>query len=268
LFPVPQFLDKSAALRPNFHHFHQLNISRVANSDPQLFKTETERKRQHNNELRAMADEASTRTEYDKKWKRQYEKLVEFKRTNGHCAVPPNYEQDKPLGKWVNKQQELQKKNKMRQDRRDLLDEVGFAWSVEIAVNRHIKQWRLQYEKLVEFKRKNGHCIVPYSYLQDNSLGNWVAKQREFEKKNIMRQDRKDLLNEVEFVWSARRSRTSNDVRCLVIESFRTWVRSSFSFSFFLSNVCVGFGVGSIHQQCGSPKRSTRGNGRTRTKSR
>jgi hypothetical protein len=43
----------------------------------------------------------------------------------------------------------------MRQDRKDLLDDIGFVWNAEV------HQWHLQYEKLVELKQKNGHCLLP-----------------------------------------------------------------------------------------------------------
>jgi uncharacterized protein YbgA (DUF1722 family) len=197
--------------------------------------------------------------DYVKNWQQQYEKLVEFKRKNGHCLVPASYVQDKSLGRWVLSQRLSHVNNRMRPDRKDLLDELDFVWRAEIADNLD-KQWRQQYEKLVEFKRKNGHCIVPYHYKQDKSLGSWVAKQRWFHTKTKMRQDRKDLLDEVEFVWKARAC-TSDDVRSFVIGSFHAWVRSFFSRSFCLCLISVGFGVGSVHQQCGSPKRSTRSNG-------
>jgi hypothetical protein len=190
-----------------------------------------------------------------KQWREQYEKLVEFKRKKGHCMVPARYEHDKALGKWVAKQRGLHAKNEMGQDRKKQLDEVDFVWKVKIADNRE-KQWRQQYEKLVDFKRKSGHCMVPINHEPNKSLANWVQAQRARHATNKMRQYRKDLLNEVGFVWRARYC-TSDDVRCLVIGSFYAWVRSFFSLFFLLCLIVVEFEAGSVRQQCGSPKRST-----------
>jgi hypothetical protein len=39
-------------------------------------------------------------TEFDKKWHPQYEKLGEFKQTNGRCVLPKIYTEDKSLGRW------------------------------------------------------------------------------------------------------------------------------------------------------------------------
>jgi uncharacterized protein YbgA (DUF1722 family) len=137
----------------------------------------------------------------DKQWRQQYEKLVEFKRNYGHCFVPTRYEQDNSLGRWVSDQRRgFHTKNEMRLDRKDLLDKIEFVRRVDIA-DKNAKSWQQQYEKLVEFKRKNGHCIVPQVYEQDKSLGNWVSNQRSFHTKNKMREYRKKQLDEVDFVW-------------------------------------------------------------------
>jgi hypothetical protein len=131
-------------------------------------------------------------------WHLQYDKLVEFKRKNGHCLVPKRYQEDACLGNWVGRQRESHRKNKLRPDRKGLLDEMGFVWSVANST-----PWHQQYEKLVEFKRNNGHCIVPQRYQEDASLGNWVLTQRQLHSKNKLRLDRKLLLNEIGFVWKA-----------------------------------------------------------------
>ena len=154
---------------------------------------------------------AEVMTEYDKKWHLQYQKLRDFKRMNGHCIVKSNNEQDKAFRRWVANQRQFHNNNQMRLDRKELLDELGFIWRVDRAlwqadmiaarVSGDDKKWHQHYERLVEFKEKNGHCLVPFNYEQDNSLGNWVFTQRMNHTKNKMRQDRKELLDEVEFVW-------------------------------------------------------------------
>jgi uncharacterized protein YbgA (DUF1722 family) len=138
---------------------------------------------------------------FEKKWNIQYKKLVEFKRHNGHCLVPHNYEHDKSLGDWVSVQRTLHKNNKIRPDRKRILDEIGFAWKDDGWHQRYEKLWHQQYEKLVEFKRTNGHCRVPRSYEQDKSLGPWVSTQRACHKNNKLGPDRKIILDEIGFVW-------------------------------------------------------------------
>jgi uncharacterized protein YbgA (DUF1722 family) len=134
----------------------------------------------------------------DHQWKKQYEKLVEFKRKQGNCVVPQKYEEDVTLGTWVDTQQQFHNQNTIRLDRKDLLDDIGFVWRVE-----NDALWQQQYEKMVEFKRNNGHCLVPNKYKEDKSLGNWVSQQRQFHKRNKLPLKRKDLLDEIGFVWKA-----------------------------------------------------------------
>jgi hypothetical protein len=131
-----------------------------------------------------------------KKWNKQYEKLVEFKRKNGHCVVPSTYQEDMALGIWVSTQRKTHANNTIRPDRKNLLDELGFVWKADKSA-----AWNKQYEKLVEFKRKNGTCIVPRTYQEDLSLKWWVSKQRKTHADNIMRRDRMGLLHELGFAW-------------------------------------------------------------------
>jgi hypothetical protein len=95
--------------------------------------------------------------------------------------------------------------------------------------------------------------MVPKGYEQDKSLGRWVVTQRIYY--NKMLPDRKELLDEMGFVWKAvalaARSSTTN-VRILVIGSFHALGRSCFSLSFFFRFLCIANGFGS------QPTRRTR----------
>jgi hypothetical protein len=134
-------------------------------------------------------------------WNKKYQQLVEFKRNNGHCIVPTEYEEDASLGMWVGTQRQYHANNKLRVDRKELLDEIGFVWKArEVAANGK-KTWHQQYEQLIEFKRNNGHCVVPSKYQEDRSLGHWVNKQRQCHSNKKLRLDRKGLLDKIGFVW-------------------------------------------------------------------
>jgi hypothetical protein len=200
----------------------------------------------------------------EKKWQQQYDKLVEFKRNNGNCLVPRGYREDKSLGRWVDKQRQF------LVDRKELLNELGFVWRVHTSAP---SSWNQQYEKLVAFKRKNSHCIVPRSYQEDVSLGMWVSNQRHFHVKNKLRLHRKKLLDEIGFAWKAYTLAARSYilpwmVRGLSNGSFHAFYSGYFSHfrSCSAFNLCVlGCGFGSVHQQYGSSKRNTRRTGaRTR----
>jgi hypothetical protein len=142
-------------------------------------------------------------TERDKKWNKQYEKLVEFKQNNGHCVVPQKCKEDKSLGKWVSKQRTSHANKVICRDRKDPLDALGFVWQDD----RRVSEWNKQCEKLVEFKQKNRHCIVPQRFKEDKSLGKWVSKQRTSYTNKVICHDQKDQLDALGFVWNNDRKR-------------------------------------------------------------
>jgi hypothetical protein len=158
----------------------------------------------------------------NKLWKHQLKKLIEFQQTNGHFSVPQRNKEHRTLGIWVSRQRSFYKKNRLREDRKTLLDDIGFVWKGDAGsannFNQYDQLWDQQYEKLVAFQRKNGHCVIPDRYQQDKALGRWVTKQRSYHTTNKkLRPDRKRLLDDIGFAWTdcflAVRSSTNNDVR-------------------------------------------------------
>jgi hypothetical protein len=60
-------------------------------------------------------------------WVRMYENLVDYQKREGHCQVPLS---DPQLGIWVSTQRQRKAKHKINPRHEQLLDEIGFAWSV------------------------------------------------------------------------------------------------------------------------------------------
>lgn len=60
------------------------------------------------------------------------------------------------------------------------------------------KRWMEMYKRLVEYKKTFGTTSVPRTSKLDDKLGLWVKTQRQYCK----RQDRRDLLNKIDFEWS------------------------------------------------------------------
>ena len=85
----------------------------------------------------------------------------------------------------------------MTDERKEKLDALGFLWKV-----RERADWNDRYEQLLEYKKENGHCVVPQvnrvnvvhydlcitqactyqshklkqHYQENRALGKWVAK--------------------------------------------------------------------------------------------
>ena len=136
-------------------------------------------------------------------WTDRFEALRNYKEAHGDCRVPHKHH---VLGAWVNSQRANYrllmkgKKSRITQERIDLLNSIGFEWSVV-----KVLPWTDRFEALRNYKVARGDCLVP---LNHPVLGRWVNRQRQNYrllmegKKSPITQERIDLLNSIGFEWS------------------------------------------------------------------
>ncbi|KAL3809526.1 hypothetical protein ACHAXA_001257 [Cyclostephanos tholiformis] len=129
----------------------------------------------------------------DCNWQRMYDQLAQYRKANGHCRVPSSC----PLGQWVVRQRFLYRRqppssfasgeeeegggggkrsissSSLTDDRIRLLNDLDFQWS-----SRSEGTWARRMRELREFKSRNGHVLVPSTYLPNPQLSAWVATQR------------------------------------------------------------------------------------------
>jgi len=120
--------------------------------------------------------------------------LIIFKEQNKHCNVPIRSPEHPTLGKWVGHQREYYIKGMLSADRIARLESLGFIW----------ERWEEMYAALVEYKQQNGHCKVPYDWLENPKLGKWVSRQRKNYKKGKLSSDRIARLESLGFEWSRK----------------------------------------------------------------
>lgn len=192
---------------------------------------------------------------YDNQWEQMFDRLSEFKQEHGHCMVPKRYPPDTKLGTWIHTQRcqyrkmsyaakgaseaasltdsctEVEDGQRLTDDRRIRLEELGFVWSVRevekvmepcrISRNSYDDQWDAMLESLAAYKGKYGHCLVPKRCKEDPKLGTWVDTQRVQYKKMKKKlegteaaasnqavyrftEERIRRLEDLGFVWSIR----------------------------------------------------------------
>jgi hypothetical protein len=57
---------------------------------------------------------------------------------------------------------------------------------------------------LKQFKKREGHCNVPWSHTEDEtSLGTWLSNQRSQKQRRELYPDRQNRLEELGFEWVA-----------------------------------------------------------------
>ncbi|KAL7557493.1 hypothetical protein ACA910_019339 [Epithemia clementina (nom. ined.)] len=153
---------------------------------------------------------------HDKKWDEMLNRLMAYKRENGHCLVPNRYPDDPSLGSWVSTQRRQHRilleggnePTSMTEERIARLEAIGFQWSTKDP--RHVP-WQHRYDQLVAFKERFGHSQVPIGWEENVQLSNWVSTQRQEYKlmqkgrSSRLTSQRIDLLDKVSFVWEAQR---------------------------------------------------------------
>ena len=139
--------------------------------------------------------------DFDKHWNERLEQLQAYNDEHGDCNVPQNYAQNPQLGMWVINQR--RRKGKLSDQRRELLEEIGFQWTVGYSRpnngNRKDGQWNERFEQLQAYNAVHGDCNVPRNYARNPQLGAWVSKQRHRLKNGKLSDQRKRRLEEIRF---------------------------------------------------------------------
>ncbi|MGV3503552.1 MAG: helicase associated domain-containing protein [Adhaeribacter sp.] len=133
--------------------------------------------------------------EFDQQWARFYEQLAAFHQEHGHCHVPGKC---KSLVSWIERQRLARAKGLLPAEREQQLNALQFTWTF-----RDLKEsyWQEMYQALKEFKRQQGHCLVPVNSKAHKPLGSWVATQRKLEAQGKLTKAKRQQLHRLGFVW-------------------------------------------------------------------
>eukprot|EP00546_Thalassionema_frauenfeldii_P006919 CAMPEP_0178921154 /NCGR_PEP_ID=MMETSP0786-20121207/15402_1 /TAXON_ID=186022 /ORGANISM="Thalassionema frauenfeldii, Strain CCMP 1798" /LENGTH=247 /DNA_ID=CAMNT_0020595299 /DNA_START=228 /DNA_END=971 /DNA_ORIENTATION=- len=111
-------------------------------------------------------------------WHYHFQKLLTFRQQFKHCLVPCVYKDDPSLARWVKRQRYHYylymngKATPMKQERIEMLEDIGFIWHAQEAL------WEERLNELLQFKKKHGHCSVPTKFPQNQPFATWVKLQR------------------------------------------------------------------------------------------
>mmetsp|Transcript_56047 Transcript_56047/g.135664 ORF Transcript_56047/g.135664 Transcript_56047/m.135664 type:complete len:1330 (+) Transcript_56047:258-4247(+) len=133
--------------------------------------------------------------------------------------VPTNYcikltknpceDDEKNLGRWVNRQRSMFQAGKLRKDRQVALESVGLKWSVLTSIT-----WDSMFDTLKEYveekKQNNGGTWdgnVPATYKTvkvdpPRALGRWINRQRSAYSKGKLKEEYVNKLNSIGLRWS------------------------------------------------------------------
>lgn len=131
-------------------------------------------------------------------WMDWYALLKKYFDREGDCLVHKDHvEEGKHLGRWVGKQRKSFQTGGMTVRQKGLLDDIGFCWDV------YESTWLAQYNELRSYWEHTGHCFLS-SGTASNTLLRWIDTQRQAMKNHKIKPHRKQLLDEIEFIWDGQ----------------------------------------------------------------
>lgn len=132
-------------------------------------------------------------------WEEGFKELSAYHQEHGNFSVPKSYETGTGfrLGGWVNAQRTNFQKNKLSDQRKKRLNDIGFVWDMLT------EQWEEGFKELSTFHQEHGDCVVHQSHISASGfkLGAWVARQRQNAKNNKLSEEKKQRLEKLRFVW-------------------------------------------------------------------
>jgi hypothetical protein len=144
-----------------------------------------------------------------KNWDASYKELEAYHKEHGDSNVPSTLKNT--LSSWALHQRRDRQNEEvgMTAERITRLDKLDFRWAKRRKVTPNRSQrikdesWREMYEKLKAYNEKHGHCkvLIEANAKDPDQLGSWVKRQRRA--RDRMPQSRKDLLDELDFLWFA-----------------------------------------------------------------
>ena len=123
-------------------------------------------------------------------WEAGFKELLAYQAEHGNINVPLSA---KGLGSWIGNQRRHRKNGHLSEEKIKQLDAIGFEW------NPVDTQWEERYSELLAYKTTYGDTNVPKRW--GTGLGLWVGVQRRCASSGELSLERKERLNEIEFIW-------------------------------------------------------------------
>jgi len=120
---------------------------------------------------------ATETEELDAMWFSHLNELKEYRRVRGSFAINQHKAETAFLAAWINSQRRHHRlklrnePNLLTDVREKALEGIGFNWE-------RVNTWEMQFQKLLNFHKKHGHCSISKSY-EDKDFQNWITRQRQ-----------------------------------------------------------------------------------------
>lgn len=145
-------------------------------------------------------------------WMLMYEHAKRYYEENGDLDVPKRYVTPDgfTLSSWINTQRlvhEGKSNGILTEDRVKKLKSLGIRENV----SRNDLAWEEQYTAAKVFFEKNGHLLIPKTYVSDSgkSVGRWILTQRTNRKQGKLTDRQVRMLDDIGMVWNMEKPMVS-----------------------------------------------------------
>ena len=136
-------------------------------------------------------------------WEEAFVALKKFHKREGHFRVDKTLVAGgMKLASWAIRQRQLKNNGLLTSIQVKRLDSIGFSWDPVS------EQWEKAFVALKKFYKREGHCRVPATQIEDGlKIGLWVGVQRLGKSKGSITPDRIMRLDSMGFSWDPRTDR-------------------------------------------------------------
>lgn len=157
------------------------------------------------------------RREYTLSWYDYYELLVDYYNTYGNLKIPFNYTciakngEMVRLDSFIYRQRKNYERGLLIKRQIELLNDIDMAWEI-YDTSKISNIWMKNYYFAKKYYEKHDHLLVDWKYAiyDDNhgtiKLGQWIVKQRQAYKNNLLSKEQINMLNDIGMVWVASQS--------------------------------------------------------------
>ena len=147
------------------------NIKRLSNIgfEWEDIEDDTPRKIEVEDRMKRLMNVTFELSLHDENWAKNFQKICTYHKEFNHFSVPTDPVEYKELNTWVRHQRYLYNANKLRNNRVELLDSIGFAWTAESA------RWDRLYDECISFYKEHDHIDIP---IANTELYHWTKQQR------------------------------------------------------------------------------------------
>ena len=144
-------------------------------------------------------------------WQEMFHQYCQYSEETGRSHVSSRNPAYRQLSAWVANQRQAFKRGTLSTERYQRLKQIGFVFSQNAPYKKKARftkeqeaKWNAMFQRLLDFKQKNGHCDVPEFDKNDYTFSFWVRNQRADYLANVMDESRRQRLESIGFTWRVK----------------------------------------------------------------